>query len=137
MVDALSQSLNLDRAPSVSPIPSDELGRQSGEDMMGIIASVSPLPSVSSTPPLLQTSSLTPLICDERAIHALLGSLLQKGGLSVSEAARRLGCGPSSLRQYLNGRRAKPSLLWFLRFCQMVGARVIIEFPASVRKTDL
>lgn len=76
-------------------------------------------------------STLTPLLCDERAIGRLLSSLLSKGGLSVGEASRRLGVSTQAVRQYLKGRRNKPSLLWFIRFADMCGARVILEFPSS------
>lgn len=90
-----------------------------------------PLPSSSAIPTFRSQTSLTPVICDERAIARLLGTLLQKGGLSNHEAARRLGVTYNAVSQYLNGRRCKPSLLWFLRFCDLCGARVYLEFPTK------
>jgi DNA-binding transcriptional regulator YdaS (Cro superfamily) len=75
------------------------------------------------------TTSLTPLVCDERAIARLLGALLSRGGLSVGEASRRLGVTTNSVRQYLHGRRNKPSLMWFVRFAEICGARVVVEWP--------
>ena len=79
------------------------------------------------------TSTLTPVICDERAISRLLELLLSRGGLTTNEAASRLGINAASLRQYVNGRRGKPSLLWFLKFAALCGARVTIEFPEGSR----
>ena len=57
--------------------------------------------------------------------------ILSKGGLSVGEAARRLGVTSNTIRQYLRGRRNKPSLLWFLKLVEISGARVTIEFPSK------
>lgn len=75
------------------------------------------------------TTSLTPVVCDERAISRLLGSILQKGGLTLADMAGRLGVNERSVRQYLNGRRCRPSLLWFIRFAELAGARVVLEWP--------
>jgi hypothetical protein len=55
--------------------------------------------------------------------------ILSKGGLSIGEASRRMGVTTNSIRQYLRGRRNKPSLMWFIRFAELNGARVTIEFP--------
>lgn len=84
---------------------------------------------VSVSSPLTKPSSLTPLICDQRAISRLLDLMLSRAGLSVAEASRRMGVVPNSLRQYLSGARQKPSLLWFLKFAAVCGARVSLEFP--------
>ena len=89
-------------------------------------------PRVPATPS--GSSTLTPLVCDERAIASLLENLLRQSGLSTNEAARRLGIHPASLRQYLNGRRGRPSLIWFLRFASLIGAKVTIEAtPGAAR----
>lgn len=94
-----------------------------------------PLPStravVPAFSPYVRTSSLTPVVCDERAIAGLLEALLTRSGVSVKEAARRLGCSPQSIRQYLHGRRDKPSLLWFVRLAAVCGVTVKVEFPAK------
>jgi hypothetical protein len=90
---------------------------------------LTPIPSSANRPVVTTSSSLTPLICDERAISSLLGNLLDGSGLTISAASRRLGINPASLRQYINGRRGRPSLLWFLRFAAICGAKVTIEFP--------
>lgn len=73
-------------------------------------------------------TSLTPLVCDRRAIARLLGLILEKRGLTVGEAARRLGVRDEAVRQYVTGRRSNPSLEWFAKFCQMAGVKVSIEF---------
>jgi hypothetical protein len=88
-----------------------------------------PLPSSSNLPVVKSSSALTPLVCDERAISRLLATLMTRGGLSVSEMARRLGVGTNGVRQYLYGRRTRPSLIWFIKFAELAGARVYIEFP--------
>jgi hypothetical protein len=88
-----------------------------------------PTPSTSAVPSFRNLTSLTPLVCDERAIQRLLETLLRRGGLSVNEAARRLGVTENSVRQYIRGRRQRPSLQWFIRLAEVCGARVTVEFP--------
>jgi hypothetical protein len=73
-------------------------------------------------------SSLTPVVCDERAIGRLLETLLSRGGLSISEASRRMGVTTQTIRQYLAGRRSRPSLLWFVKLASICGAKVTIEW---------
>lgn len=108
---------------SLSDIP----GASSPDDLAGPAV---PLPSVGAIPTyhFQRNSTLTPVVCDERAISGLLELLLSKSGISISEAARRMGVTPSVIRQYLHGRRAKPSLLWFVRLCQACGAEVNVSF---------
>jgi hypothetical protein len=89
----------------------------------------SPLPGGATYPLFHKTSPLTPMVCDRRAITRLLGTLLEKAGISVGEASRRLGMNDQSLRPYLKGRRTKPSLLWFLKYVEACGGKVYIEFP--------
>ena len=95
--------------------------------------SFTPIPSsgVSRTPTLApaSASTITQLICDERAIASLLENLLYRSGLTLNEAARRLGITPSTLRQYTSGRRSRPSLIWFVRFASMCGARISLDLP--------
>jgi transcriptional regulator with XRE-family HTH domain len=83
---------------------------------------------VSSPLPTSRNISLTPLICDERAIARLIGLMLDRGGLTISEAARRMGVSSSDLRQYIHGRR-RPSLFQVLRIAQACGTRLLAEFP--------
>lgn len=95
---------------------------------------LTPLPSSfpASTRHLSPSSPLLPVICDERAISRLLEHLLERAGLTPKEAAVRLGYrSQNSVRQYLAGRRTKPSLIWFIRFCQLCGAQVTLTFPHS------
>lgn len=92
-------------------------------------APFAPIPSLSSLQVIKSTSHLTPVICDERAISTLLEVLLSRSGVSISEIARRMGCTTQVIRQYLHGRRSKPSLLWFVRLASLCGAEVVIKFP--------
>lgn len=79
------------------------------------------------------TTSLTPVVCDERAISRLLGSILQRAGLSVGDMAAKMGVSPQSVRQYTAGRRCRPGLLWFIKFAELAGARVVLEWPERGR----
>lgn len=92
-----------------------------------------PLPSSFKAPlghPNAHSSPLTPVICDDRAVARLLEQLLEKAGITIKEAAEKLGMeSTNSVRQYITGRRVRPSLMWFVRFAEMCGARVIIEWP--------
>jgi len=109
-------------ADSLSEAPSDP-----SEDAFPLV----PIPSLVTSSPLYKSSPLTSLICDEEAISRLLEILLQRAGLSISEASRRMGCGHNTISQYINKRRSKPSLLWFLRLAAVCGAKVSIEFPTK------
>lgn len=88
-----------------------------------------PIPSNSAIPAFRASSSLTPVLCDERAIGRLLETLISRGGISIGEASRRLGVTTNTVRQYLAGRRSRPSLLWFVRLAEACGAKVTVEFP--------
>jgi hypothetical protein len=81
--------------------------------------------SVHSSP----STSLTPVVCDERAISRLLGSILSRAGLTTIDIAMKMGVTPQSVRQYLAGRRCRPGLLWFIKFAELAGARVVLEWP--------
>jgi DNA-binding NarL/FixJ family response regulator len=87
-----------------------------------------PLPGSAPPQRRIQTS-LHSLTSDERAIAKLLETLLSRAGFSINEAARRLGVTPNAVRQYIRGRRNKPSLSWFLKLATLCGAKVSIEFP--------
>jgi transcriptional regulator with XRE-family HTH domain len=94
-----------------------------------------PLPSeaplvvpVSSPNPTSRSISLTPFILDERAISRLLGTMLDRGGLTISECARRCAITPQGIRQYIHGRR-RPSLMQVLKIADVCGARILVEFP--------
>lgn len=91
------------------------------------------LPSLSSFPQFKSTSPLTPLIGDERAIQRLLGTLLKRADLTAAEVARRLGCAPQTVGQYLRGERKRISLYWFLKLVEVCGGKVQIEFPTTHR----
>ena len=89
------------------------------------------VPSNQSLPVFKSSQSLTPVVCDERAIAKLLEQVIHKGGLSIGEASRRLGVTTNTVRQYLHGRRTRPSLQWFIRLCEVCGAKVTVEFPSQ------
>jgi DNA-binding XRE family transcriptional regulator len=71
--------------------------------------------------------SLTPLVCDQRAIVRLLERLFESRGLTIKEVAQRMGMNERSLQQYTSGRRANPSLMMFLKICEAAGVRVAVE----------
>lgn len=77
--------------------------------------------SVQSRPPALAN---TP-----QAITALVNQLLHRAGVPHAELARQLGITPSSLTQYKYGYRHNPTIGWLLRLCEIVGVRVVIEWP--------
>ena len=104
--------------------------RESSSDWAELMPWV-PLPS--KTVPIPVTYHLTTIICDERMIAKLLETLLARAGLSINEAARRLKCNASTISQYVNGRRTRPSLLWFLKIVALCGAKVSLEFPSDKR----
>lgn len=70
------------------------------------------------------------LIPVKDSIPHLLRRLLERAGVSSSEAARRLGVVPNTIRQYYRfNAPINPGLVWFIRFCEALGARVVVEFP--------
>ena len=73
--------------------------------------------------------SLHTLVPNERAIARVLEGMLSRSGLTLGEAARALGVTPNAVRQYLRGRRHRPSLEWFIRFARVCGATVRLEWP--------
>lgn len=75
-----------------------------------------------------RSTTLTPLVGDQRAIARLIGLMLDRGGVSLSEAARRMGVSASDLRQYVHGRR-RPSLYQVLRIAEATGTRLFAELP--------
>ena len=93
---------------------------------------LAPVPSSFSAPLRASSTSspITPIVCDDRAIARLLETLLERAGLSTRQAATALGFSSSNaVRQYISGRRAKPSLLWFVKFVEMCGGQLYISFP--------
>lgn len=117
MIDSAARSEPLE-SPGV--LPNSAIGGR--ESSIGVI-----MPSQASIPTFNRQSSLTPVVCDERAISKLLEILINRSGLSISEVARRMGVTTNAIRQYLHGRRNKPSLLWFVRLAAVCGAQVTLE----------
>lgn len=109
-------------APSTAPDDAPSADQGSPFDF-------TPLPGGASASTFLNTSPLSPIVCDRRAITRLLGTLLDRSGTSVRDLAMRLGMNDQSLRPYLKGRRTKPSLLWFLKYVEACGGKVLIQFP--------
>lgn len=88
-----------------------------------------PLPSSANLPVVKRKMPLTQVLCDQRAIARLLDTMIAKAGLTPCEVAKRLGVTDNAVYQYLQGRRTKPSLMWFLRLADLCGAKVTLEFP--------
>jgi hypothetical protein len=84
--------------------------------------------------PLRVSTSLHPLIHDPRAVARLLEEMLQKGGVTISGAAKALDISPQAIRQYIKGPRRSPGLQWFLKLAELCGCRVLIEFPSGDRR---
>lgn len=87
------------------------------------------IPSSSALPSFRSHTPLTPLVCDERVIARLLETLISRSGKSLGLLAQELGVTPNAVRQYVRGRRSRPSLIWFIRLAELCGAKVSIEFP--------
>lgn len=88
-----------------------------------------PIPSSRATGAgFLSKSTLTPLVCDGRALSRLLEQVINRSGKTISGVAKDLGTSPNNISQYLNGRR-QPGMLFFLKVCEICGAKVKIEFP--------
>lgn len=87
-----------------------------------------------SSPPVYKTNpptSLTSAILDTDGISRLLGALLSHSGLSVTDAALRLGLTRNAVRAYTSGNRPNPTLRTFLRLVDLLGARVWVEWPTK------
>jgi hypothetical protein len=124
--------MEMSNPTSMNPVAADAAQKAQKEPVESPdFASFSPvpLPSKASLPFISNSPSLTPLVCDERAISRLLEMILERGGLTAGEAARRLGTNSNNVRQYVAGRRTSPGLMWFLKLAEVAGARVFIEFP--------
>jgi hypothetical protein len=105
---------------AVPPLsPSDAAPASSG---------ASPGFSLSSATFPLGPASHLPVIRDERVIQQLLLILLNRAGMAPRDAANVLGIRENAIRQYLQGRRS-PGLFWFIRFAELCGARVVLEWP--------
>jgi hypothetical protein len=72
------------------------------------------------------------LIHDQRFIQRLLVSFIGRSGLIPKALAEKLGVQRQNIDQYLGGRR-RPGLLWFIKFVELCGGRVIVEFPEGRR----
>jgi transcriptional regulator with XRE-family HTH domain len=66
---------------------------------------------------------------DPEAISRIVDVLLARSGMSLAEAARRLGVANQSLHQYKKGKRKKTSLQWLQRLTEICGAKILIEMP--------
>lgn len=109
--------------PEVPTDPESDTGQQ-----VQIRPFVAPTVPTSARP-----TSLMPLIADQRAVARLLETLLAKAGLTVGQAAKEFGVTDEAVRQYVTGRRNNPSLLWFIKFAHLCGAKVSVEFPPRGR----
>ena len=90
--------------------------------------SFAPIPSSFRERPR-KLHDIKPLVASDDATAKLIAQLLNKAGLSIGEAARQMGVTPNAIRQYVKGRRNKPSVAWLVRLAELCGATVYIEFP--------
>lgn len=88
-----------------------------------------PVPSTGSIPPFAVPTTLTRVICDERAIAKLLETMIRRSGMTTRQVADAMGVLPNSIQQVLSGRRRKPSLLWFLKVAEICGASLTLTIP--------
>ena len=89
-----------------------------------------PLPSRQTQPEIHRTSEVTSAIFSEGPERtALFRKMLERSGLNVIQASERMGIDYHSLSQYLNNRRVRPSMWWFLRLAKVCGATLYLEFP--------
>lgn len=105
---------------------SDQQAVESDDSATGLSFPVVPATPSISVPRKL---GLMATVADDRALGSFLRATLQASGMSINEMARRIGTNDKTIRQYLTGRRGKPSLKWFLRFIELTGARVWVEIP--------
>lgn len=89
------------------------------------------VPASQSLPVFKASQTITPVVCDQRAIARLLETIIHKSGLSIHDVAKRLGVTTNTIRQYLHGRRTRPSVQWLVRLAEACGARLVVEFPGS------
>lgn len=104
-------------APSLPPSVGDYLG--------GLSAPMA-APSRSTGPTgrrLVVTSS-------RESVTNMLGLIVERSGMSQAEIARQMGIRPQSLNQYLTSRRSNPAMTWLARLAEVVGARLVVEWPA-------
>lgn len=90
------------------------------------VAPFIPVPQINQFPASARSSRL-PLVCDRRAMVALLEMLKSRSGLSINEIARRMGCSKANVAQYLHGRRSNPNILWFVKYAEICGSVVVVE----------
>lgn len=108
--------------------PCDETPIQQADEIVGLSLPVVPSAPTITVPRRL---GLMAAVADDRALGSFLRATLQASGMSINEMARRIGTNDKTIRQYLTGRRGKPSLKWFLRFIELTGARVWVEIPGQ------
>ncbi len=70
---------------------------------------------------------------DPALITTVLQLLVERSGMTQAEISRQMAIAPQSLNQYLISRRSNPSALWLARLAELVGARLLIEFPSDHR----
>src|SRR5688572_5597363 len=85
------------------------------QDLSGaVLGPVVPIPSVLSTASPTDVIVLSNSAVYPQSIPKLLRGMLERSGISIGEAARRLEVNPNTISQYLNGRRSKPSIQWLV-----------------------
>ncbi len=105
--------------PQTTPIPRPS--PPSPAETIGLLPmQAPPTPGVRRFVPLVGSSNLVP---------PLLRELITRGGFTVQQFSRRLGCRPENIYQYLSGRRNNMRLATFLTYVEACGARLYVEFP--------
>ncbi len=92
-----------------------------GRPLMGIPL----LPTSAPPPPQIEVGQT------DRSVSDAIDRLLKASGIPLTEVAKRLEVRPQTVDQYRSGRRSKPSVAWLVRLAAAVGARVVIQFPAT------
>lgn len=70
-------------------------------------------------------------IVNQTTIARLLAHFLNNSGGTLSAASQRLGIAPQSLRQYLSGKRSKPSIEWLIRYLAAIDATLTVRLSSG------
>ena len=108
--------------------PTEQLNNKEGGSDPTEPLSFAPMPiSFRERPQKLH--DIRPMVASDDATAKLIGHLLNRAGLSIGEASKQMGVTPNAIRQYVKGRRNKPSVAWMVRLAALCGATIYIEFP--------
>lgn len=74
--------------------------------------------------------SVVTILDDPNSLPQLVALILERAGLTTREAAQRIGVQPETLRQYLSGRRKRPSVEWLARLAAVCGGRLVVQLAS-------